>query len=361
MSLVVAKREGNEIYIVSDTKLSRPLETYPELLTAPPDKGIIKSVIINEHICISFVCDDIDVAEIAIRECRKIYNNVSKILNYLLELNIEKNNEIEFIVCISLGPIQEIYEVRIGKKQKTPYCWIGSQKAYSIFQEKLHEWKPGEKKKPSDLSIGMDGVIKSGKDETVNGFTIAVTNRNSFFEYVANVSMAIVPQTIQGNHVITHGTASEGGYTLHIFPSKNRYDVLAIHILQGNFGILYEIEKESLLRPTIVRDVDEIEFSEITESKYGIKPFAYTSSFQKSYFERGNKAFLKHDFPVAIDFYNLGLKDSETTLKAALYFNKGLALLNLRKINQAIFEFNEAIKLDRTYEERVKNALFGKR
>ena len=369
MSLIVAKRDGNNIYIVSDTKLTYSSEVrgHTQLKTAAPNEGVIKCIIINECLCISYACDDISEAEKAIKKCRELSHRIDKILEHLLRINIDTKNSIEFVVCISSHPFYKIYEIKNLKQKEVPNGWLGSNKGYNLFQEKIYNLKIRDKENENNLShlgSAMDEVIKSGKDPSVNGFRISVSNRSGCFEYESYMSTAFPERPIQIKSgqafAITHGTAQEGGYTFTIFPSKANYNIIALHVLQGHFGILYKTENGGLLKPKIIPDVDEHEFAEITKKKYGISPWGFTSSLQKSYLERGNKCFTLKEFPKAIEYYDLGLKQNETTFLADLYFNKGLSFLNLRNIREALLAFNEAKKINNAFAIRINQVLFGK-
>ncbi len=57
MSLIVCRKEKDVLFIVGDTKLTYPKEQYPEKQTGHPADGVIKSIIINPKLCISFAGD----------------------------------------------------------------------------------------------------------------------------------------------------------------------------------------------------------------------------------------------------------------------------------------------------------------
>jgi tetratricopeptide (TPR) repeat protein len=107
------------------------------------------------------------------------------------------------------------------------------------------------------------------------------------------------------------------------------------------------------LEPDVYKDVDEHEFNEITEKKHGLKPPLIISSKQKSYLERGNKMASKQEFQKAIEFYDLGLRENEIAFISHLHFNRGICLFHLRKFSEATYSFNEAVKIDKTYQPKV--------
>jgi len=69
MSLIVAKKEGGNIYIVSDTKLTNPENLNRVEMVAPEEFSAIKIIIINPHISIAFA-GEISYAKDAIAFCR---------------------------------------------------------------------------------------------------------------------------------------------------------------------------------------------------------------------------------------------------------------------------------------------------
>jgi tetratricopeptide (TPR) repeat protein len=360
MSLIVARRNGGNMYIVSDTKLTYPANEYPNQSVASPKEGIIKATIINHQICISFA-GEVDAAEKAIRICRQLDFRINEIIEYLLRVNKETNGKTEFIACIGF-PEYKIYEIKNLTLREVDAAWIGSNAAFSIFQEKALENNSTSKDAQSILDSAMDYVLNNGKIPEVNGFRVSVSNEGNFFHYrnYMNTRMPARTYTTTGNgfHVLDiYGSAQEGGYSVALYENEGRYDMVAIHVRQGEFGILYEINDGALLRPKIIPNVDEHEFSDLLFSKFGIKASALFSSLQKSYFRRGNKQYALKDFKKAIEFYEIGLSQNEDSLRAVLSFNKGLALLQLNRVNEACIDFDIAVKIDSTFELRVRNAL----
>jgi tetratricopeptide (TPR) repeat protein len=377
VSLVIAKKDGNVITIVSDTKLTYPNEIYPEYKLADPDKGVVKTVITNPFVCISFACDDIDDAEEAMRKCTLFGTNISTVLNYLFNFHNLKKNRIDFIVCLSLPNLAKIYEIKSGKKSEVSTAWIGSLEAFNCFQQKLHDNKNRLDKKASDVpdySRCFTEVIESGIDKTVNGFTISVTNTSGIFLYTSYVAIAsgLSPKTYTTKNAIRqrigdvegfaialdlHGSAQEGNYTICIYGANDNYTALGLHILQGNFGVVYSTGNEkSLLYPSVYDNQDEFEFEEVLNQFKILKTFS-VSSKQKSYFNRGNKSFNLRNFEKAIKFYDLGLLENETNHKGRLLLNKGIAFINLRNIPEALTQFNLAIKQQPSLQGQIQKIL----
>ena len=352
MSLIVAKKQNNQIYIVSDTKLTNPNNLNRIDLVAPEEFSAIKIVNINPFVSISFA-GEISYAKQAIATCRKLDNNINRILDYLLQTNITSNNATEFIVCINL-PTFFIYEIKNSKITSTNSTWIGDIDGFNEFQKKFAE--SDKKDILSKMEEALNAVIESNV-QGINGFLITVTNESGGFCYKQYMKTYMPSRTYTGggSHVIeVYGTVQEGGYTINLF-SDERNEVLCIHIRQNRYGLVYLNKDNGYLEPLVHKDVDEHELNEITEANYGIKPPFIMSSKQNSYFERGNKAAASKHFERAIKFYDLGLKETDKNLIASLYFNKGVCQFHLRQFSDSALSFHEAVKVDTGFHSKVFN------
>jgi hypothetical protein len=130
-----------------------------------------------------------------------------------------------------------------------------------------------------DFNMGeaLRKVMESSVDESVNGFLISVSNIHKYFTYDNKVEISIVPQTLPpGYSVIGHGSPQKGGYSVHFFPTNHNFTVLPVHVLQGNFGVIYKAKNGGLLWPEVIPNVDERAFSAITRSRHGIVPMVRT-------------------------------------------------------------------------------------
>ena len=362
MSLIVARKNGPHIHIVSDTKLSFPEEKFPEKKLAAPSDGVIKTTILNSQVCIAFA-GEYEAAEEAIKVCRQYDFLVSNIKEHLLGVNKSTSGKTEFIVCIGF-PEYAIYAIKNLQISKADFAWIGSQTAFSIFQEKALEPRTKPTTFDSILDDAMEHVLKSGHAPEVNGFRISVSNQGNGFHFKNYIATNMPSRTysVKGNQAFVldiYGTAEEGGYSVALFENGGRIDMVPIHVRQGEFGVLYEIRNGGLLWPKVIPNVDEHEFNDILKSQFDILPQVAFSSLQKSYLRRGDKCMANGDFSGAIAFYDLGLKENETALKLHLLFNKGFALLKMDRVNEACVEFDKAVKIDKHIEPHVQKLLFN--
>jgi tetratricopeptide (TPR) repeat protein len=363
MSLIVAKKNGSLIYIVSDTKLTFPEDKFPNKSLAAPSDGVIKTTILNPQVCIAFA-GEVEPAEAAIQVCRRYDFMVSSIKEHLLNVNNTTAGKTEFILCVGF-PEYLIYEIKNMKIIQTNSSWIGSKSAFSIYQEKALDPQAASKKFDTILDEALDHVLKSSLAPEVNGFRVSVSNDGNFFHYKNYMATNMPSRTYslkanQSSVIDIYGTAQEGGYSVSFCENEGRYDLVAIHVRQGEFGVLYEIKEGGLLRPKVISDVDEHEFNDILHSRFGIRPQVAYSSLQNSFLKRGNKSFGAEDYNKAVTLYDMGLKQNENSLRAALLFNKGLALLKLDRVNEACEEFDKAVKIDNTLQGLIQKVIFSR-
>jgi tetratricopeptide (TPR) repeat protein len=350
MSLIIAKKLDRNIFIVSDTKLTNPQNINHVEFNTPEEFCAIKTIILNPYVTISFA-GETGHAKIAIAHCRKLNDKITEILVYLLQTNINSNDATEFIVCVNLPPFF-IYEIKKSRCEPTSSAWIGDSDGFNEFQS--HFLKSDKPDLLSKMEDAFNGVIESDV-KSVNGFLITVTNENHFFSYKQYMRTYIPSRTYVGNSIIeVYGTVQEGGYTINLF-SDEKNEVLAIHLRQNDYGLIYVNKDDSYLEPIVHKDVDEHEFNEITEAKYGIKPPFLMSPKQRSYLTRGNKYATKQEFIKAIEFYDLGLKETEKELIADLHFNKGQCQFQLGRQQEAALSFNAAVKANSNFLQKVFN------
>lgn len=196
--------------------------------------------------------------------------------------------------------------------------------------------------------------MESSSVPKVNGFIITVTNDGNGFLYSESVTLEILPGRLEpGYQVIGHGSAEAGGYTLNFAPYPLRPDILPVHIIQGNIGIIYQSKGGSLLFPEILTDTDPTEFSEILEERYNIPRRIAVFAPIKSYLRRGQRAALAGDLPKAIEFYQKALKEPETDLKPGINYHLALALFHSNRFNESIMYANEALRLDKNLWPKV--------
>ncbi len=283
MSLIIARKEKENIFITSDTKLSFPDEReITQGLKRRPSDGIIKSTIINFNLCISFA-GAVDYADEAIK---KIHTDTSieEVFKILFEIHQLSAYETDFIICIGT-PKATIFELKENRLSEVSAAWIGSQRAFNRFQDYM--LRNREKKQEisffkvtpllesnttdlySRISDSFDAVIGDEDIPEVDGFKVNVIFENKFMyrgyfhSYLGNQEMKIkIPSNVSSVQfpVPFNGPPSNGNYTINFFNSSEDYKYVGVHVLQGNFGIVYIRENNGLLRPNLFHNYDEIDF-----------------------------------------------------------------------------------------------------
>lgn len=147
MSLIVARKDGNKLCVVSDTKLTYPNHETKRLKTSPID-GIVKTIILHDNLCVSFA-GEIEQAELAFKAIKNStdINVILQTLEKFHKLSFEKT---EFLFCIG-KPQLIIYEIKNGTANETNIAWIGDKKAFDIFQKNILTAAPKEETRQTNL------------------------------------------------------------------------------------------------------------------------------------------------------------------------------------------------------------------
>jgi len=286
MSLIVVRKNRNKIWIVSDTKLTHPPPKKPEERVAFPNDSLIKIIIINPHICVAFA-NEIDGVDEVIRKCRQLRMNYLEMIDILFNFHVNNQARTDFILAFSFFDVNIIFEIKKLKKSEEQSSWIGSAEGFNEFQKHMNRSEGPLKKDDvfSEMKDALHKVIESGVDPGVNGFMISASNDGFFFTYDSYIKAYFPARTFNKNSrntkdgytVLSYGTAEEGGYNVHVFPPGPNCLTLAIHVQQGNFGVVYASNDGGLLTPTFFANVTETEFANLTKKKYNIFPHGFTS------------------------------------------------------------------------------------
>jgi len=381
MSLIVARRDENLLSIVSDTKLTHPDHEVKGLKTKASD-GVIKTIIVNPDVCVSFA-GEIDAAKKALMEIQADCT-IDIVIEILKRYHIQSKYQTEFILCFS-KPQLIIYKFKNNEYGPVVSAWIGDQKAFSRFQEYMNgNAKPSKKEKKrhqsplpkpggpkvffkemnltmevsvskyiSKMSSAMDSVIEEGNVESVGGFKVNVIFKDKFYynSYCKNYRGEFAIEGV-GSHLIGHGNAQEGAYSINFFGGSSDFKSVAVHIKQGGLGVLYHRVANDLPYPQIF-EMDEVDFSDYVSEKYNLfAQFSTQDKAHKFYFE-GRKAFDQKDFEKAKSFFDKTVQNSKNKQKAEALFYKGLTLLNLRDVPNASIAFQEAVNIDPGIKQKI--------
>lgn len=367
MSLIVARKDGEHIVIVGDTQLSYPNQTVKRLKTLPRE-GVLKSVIINDSICISFA----NVVRHA-EEALKTINpdaTPNEVLTILERFHRSSEEETDFILSSNM-PSPTIYEIKNGVAKETSVAWIGSQAGYNAFQKSIIEGREPNTNSPysnmniqealpeiplfAKMSSAIDFVIEDETIPEVRGFKNIILlkdNRFQFMPYMKFYREELVitePRTF----VIGHGSPESGSYTLVFIGGSKDHKTAALHIKQGNFGILYRRVDNGLLWPELCENMDEVDFFEFITTRYDLKPiFSTQDKGQKYYIDAVNFS-KKGNWFKTYENAEKSLEDAKDKLRCEALFLKGVSLIMLNENLNAAKVFNDLIKIDPSYIERI--------
>ncbi len=364
MSLIICRKENETILIVSDTKLTYPTDKYPDKQSGHPSDGVIKTLIINTHICISFA-GDVEPAEEGIRQIQPD-DNLTQILNILKEKS--SGHKTDFIVCTS-SPNIKIFEIKDTNCVEVQNSWIGSSNAFSRFQGYFHN-QIQDKKNVHSSFIKIEPTISKGDSEfgkvlstfdkvigdsdiyEVGGFKVTVILENGAFRYrgyihnyMGRIEFNIDSSMINKQIPIGHGDAGNGSFMVNFLNSKTNHSNIAIHILQGGLGIVYSRKDNGLLRPKTYL-MDEVDFFDFTRDTYDLWPTMTTQDRELSYFAKGDLCFKNKDYKTAITWFEKISVLENGKIKAKAYYAKGICLLNLKRHHEGIIEIQKAIDIE---------------
>lgn len=391
MSLIVARKDGHKIGIVSDTKLTYPNHETKNLKTSPKD-GVVKTVILSENLCVSFA-GEIEPAELALKEINNS-TDTNSILHLLEKYHHLSKGETEFIFCIG-KPDLTMYEIKNGIVQESNQSWIGDKDAFDKFQKSIIAPPTNEQRQGKDeptlkdtktnqpsititemnltfevsqnssilskLSSAMDNVIENDSISSVGGFKVNVIYDNKFIYngYIKNYRQNVTMTGI-GSQVIGHGTAQDGSYSINFIGCSSDYKSVALHVSQGNFGIVYTRTDYGLLKPVIL-NFDEVDFSDEIQDKYNITSSFSTQDRVQKYFTKASNLFHQKNYRQSEIYFDKGFNAANGAEKAKFLFNKGLLLLSLKDKTPAMKAFSETVKIDPTYTTKILNVLHPKR
>ena len=366
MSLIVAKQVGNNILVVSDTKLSDSrLEKKYIVSNDNPKDGVLKAVIISEKICVCFAGKREDA-----RDAYKKINpkqTVSEILETLLYYNRLFSGSTDFILCSNID-VPCIYEIKNGNIIPTSNAWIGDHNAFEKFQNYFHRGNnndisansisliSGHVEDPFSKALNaMDCVIKDDAIHTVGGYRVSLSIRDSKFQYDFYMDTHFAPKTITlkaGEFFpLGHDTAASGGYTLTFIGASQDYKYVAFHIKQGNVGVLYA-EKDGLLEPQLI-SMDEVDFHDYLIRVCNITPMFSTENRFDNFKKKALNAYFNNDFKTAISLFDKAIFESTGANKIEVLFFKGASLHFLKRAEEAIKVFQEVIRLDISYQPKI--------
>ena len=295
MSLIVAKKSANCIVVTSDTRLTY-LNTRQTQNHKPSD-GTLKTVNIARNVNISFAGNTVHIGyvyEYLIRQGKTL--DIDKFIKALLEININTNFEIDFILSVGSCNIEEtkIFSIKKGIVCDVESAWIGSQRAFSEFQKAYHNCKNPLKEFTSISSeltnitvveltndealnvfymrsfIAMHKVIENTYIEEVGGLVIPCVYINGCFNFKGYSYYYPIgfnrTKPIKSGHPLNLGSANEGSYSVSV-SGKSRTE-LPVYFPHADLGIIYFSGLNAkLMTPELFPNVSCSEFIKILNNR----------------------------------------------------------------------------------------------
>lgn len=386
MSLIIAYQQNNELYLIGDTKISSPID---ETLANNIGNNFLKIIIIHPQIAIAFA-GGIEDAEAALKQinCNTDIDQIKSVL-LSVHLNSFRDNfySVEFILAIG-RPSFELIEFKNGKQIICISSWIGSLKAFSLFQSFMignkrmiaNQFKvaePNTSENYIELSMefhvensilssnennknysdryskalnAMKHVIESGEVPEVGGFYTPVAYKDGEFHYIHYSTVFTSGQKIHlsNSHTATNisfGSPQVGAYavTLLEFINPKKDKIATFHFLHGELGIIYERKNWSLPKPVLYPNHDSIDFSFVLKEKFQfVEPPIIPLGFSLDNFGINVE---KHtnlgNFKIALKSCNWGIIKSKNDINVwKLYRSRANLFLKVKDYKAAINDFN---------------------
>ena len=302
---------------------------------------------------------------------------MTRVLKILRDKSL--GNRTDFIVCTSKPEIK-IYEIKDTICTEVQNSWIGSSNAFNRFQGYLNNQIQDKKSGPSsfikiepviskgDTNLGkvssaFDKVIGDSSVPEVDGFKVTVIVEDGTFRYrgyihnyIGLIELKIDPKMLGKQIPLGHGNAGDGSFMVNFFRSNSNHNNVAIHILQGDLGIVYSRTDNGLLRPKIYQ-MDEVDFVDFTKETYDLGPTMTTQDRELKYYNQAREFTKINDFENAIKYFDRVINIEKGKMKALAFYNKGISLLNLKRTKEGVVEIQKAINIDSSLQKEAMKLL----
>lgn len=247
MSLVVARKTGNEIWMSSDARICRPNN-----LRSGPLTGALKLVLTN-NVCVGYAGCYHSALDCLRRIRNQCLRGSEEILAALLDTHKATGGEVDFIVA-TYSPSPSITRITNGTAElNLDAAWIGDPTAFAEYQRLYHSASPivVEKNGKEDakkcetasrMREAMSQLVREGGFSSVGEFVISARSSLDGFTYLGGALVFPATQTIPSgvSTPLRFGTAQEGGYGYSVlWPSSPNIGVIGVHFFPGDIGALY--------------------------------------------------------------------------------------------------------------------------
>lgn len=361
MTLVVSKIYDGLVSVVADTQLTLPNEILPTRRNFV-DNNIIKSIIIRRHICVSF-SGNISFAKDAISQIYKT-DSIEKIRELLFNSHNCSNNQVDYILAISDGDPQ-IFLYKDKKEAQYDTAWIGSNAAYSLYQEKYHSnttvndpltgthidvmhlpdrLLEDNYAEFSRIYSSFSSIIEANRCDDIGGFITHVFGDGDGFKYMSYAKSFRRPlsndESVPGEwSTVKWLGAEDGSYSVNLAGSEG--NVVAIHVRQGKFGVIFLTDEGGMLSPNLERDVDEIDFNDRIKARYDIQLSILLEGTREHFAAKAEKCLKEGGYKRAAELFEVAMEKGIAGLKGKESKKAYKSILEANKENPKI-EYEES-------------------
>lgn len=148
MTLIVCRKEDHEVFVHSDSKVIDCFGVLDERSLRQNNMldGLLKTVILHPHICLSFAGASLHATNFLNRFMASGVRewNTPRLIAELWNRHNESDMACEFILCESIERLPRITVIKGGSvREDQPSAWIGSQPAFNKYQTSFHNLDTG--------------------------------------------------------------------------------------------------------------------------------------------------------------------------------------------------------------------------
>lgn len=243
LTLVVAKKSGNDLFIVADSKLNDP-----KAIERNPMNSILKVAILHPLITIAYA----GVVHYAEKVVSDFYSknicDLKELFPLLMNAHVESNQQTDFILATALGGHPQLFLIKNGNlEHNIENAWIGEAKAFSVYQESFHSLDDGVELKER-MKSALDSVCTSDFVDSVGWYTTCALldfkeHTHPIFLYdMETVAVSGDKLTVKAGETIalSYGQAETGSYSIStLFSRSLARPAIGRYFEQVQLGILH--------------------------------------------------------------------------------------------------------------------------
>ncbi len=285
MSLVVARKFGNDLIILSDTKLSSATGG-----ASSPHQGIIKCKILRSQLAIGWAGNP-HFAERALTD-PPISENLTQITNYFCSHHIQSKTPdgtygTDFLIgsTRSRTKLIVIKDGFAGDGQEN--AWIGSHPAFDHYQRVYHSrelsrsvnqiarmcYHPNRAKFTGEqynrMTDAFMEVIESSNFPEVGDFRVPLLCSQGIFRYGIYTDNAGRPLPFLLSHggvTLNMGQPSRGDYTISFGASSS--NLIGFYFYEGAVGLVFNGQAGDIIKSDgVLRNISDDDFLKYMESR----------------------------------------------------------------------------------------------